>query len=74
MRYMFCDQYNPLSKYLWMSQILCPFMNHPKMDTLPTPLSQGIHGYHMHLLFPSVDHPQMGTLPTPLCQSIHGCH
>jgi len=44
---------------------LCPSMNHLKMDTFPTPLGLGVHGYHMHLLFLSVDHPRMGTLPTP---------
>ena len=51
--------YPPLSKYPWMSQLLCPSMDHPWMDTLLPPLSK---------------YPWMDTLTTPLCPSIHGCN
>ena len=46
-----------LSKYPWMPQLLCPSMDHPWMNTLPTTFCQSIRGCHSYCAIhgPSMD-------------------
>ena len=60
-----------LCKYSWMSQLLCPSMDHSWMDTL-LPYSVQV-SMDAKVTVPSMDHPWIDTFPAPFCVSIHGC-
>ena len=74
-RYIFCDQYNPLSKYLWMLQILYPIHEPFRDGNLAySPVSEHPWIMDTTLTISICGHPRMGALPTLFCQCIHGCH
>ena len=63
-----------LSNYPWIPQLLCPSINHPWMETLPT-TCQTIHGCHSYCAIhgPSI-FGHLGCPSPSLCLSIHGWH